>query len=100
MWPGGEEGCEARVVAAERVGGPDEPEPPTLRRTAPFLYLRLRRHDYTSDEIDTWADRLAPFLAAGDDVFVFFRHDEVGRGPELALELTAAVVARGGSTAE
>ena len=27
--------------------GPDEPAPPTLRRTGPFLYLRLRRHDYT-----------------------------------------------------
>jgi len=75
---------------------PDEPLPPTLRRTGPFLYLRLRRHDYTPDEIATWADRLAPFLAAGDDVFVFFRHDEVGRGPELALELSAAVAARAG----
>ena len=74
---------------------PDDEVPPTLRRTAPFLYLRLRRHDYTPDEVATWADRLAPFLAAGDDAFVFFRHDEVGRGPELALELTAAVAARG-----
>jgi hypothetical protein len=27
------------------------------------------------------------FLAAGDDVFAFFRHDETGRGAELALEL-------------
>jgi uncharacterized protein YecE (DUF72 family) len=75
---------------------PDDPEPPTLRRTAPFLYLRLRRHDYTRDGIDTWADRLIPFLAAGDDVFVFFRHDPFGRGPELALELGDAVAARGG----
>ena len=74
---------------------PDQPEPPTLRRTGPFLYLRLRRHDYAPDEIATWADRLAPFLAAGDDAFVFFRHDEVGRGPELALELRAAVAAHG-----
>jgi uncharacterized protein YecE (DUF72 family) len=76
---------------------PDDPEPPTLRRTAPFLYVRLRRHDYTADEIATWAERLSPFLAAGDDVFVFFRHDPVGRGPELALELTDAVATRGGA---
>jgi uncharacterized protein YecE (DUF72 family) len=75
---------------------PLDPEPPTLRRTAPFLYLRLRRHEYTSDQIRAWADRLAPFLAAGDDAFVFFRHDPVGRGPELALELTDAVAALGG----
>ena len=77
---------------------PDDELPPTLRRTAPFLYLRLRRHDYTPDEVATWADRLTPFLAAGDDAFVFFRHDEVGRGPELALELTAEVTARGGAS--
>jgi len=70
---------------------PDVPQPPTLRRTAPFLYVRLRRHDYAPAEIQAWADRLAQFLTAGDDAFVFFRHDEVGRGPELALELTAAV---------
>jgi uncharacterized protein YecE (DUF72 family) len=68
---------------------PDAPEPPTLRRTGPFLYLRLRRHDYTTAELATWAARLEPFLSAGDDVFVYFRHDEAGRGPELALELTS-----------
>jgi uncharacterized protein YecE (DUF72 family) len=73
--------------------GPDDPDPPTLRRTGPFLYLRLRRHDYAPDEIGRWAARLVPFLEAGDDAFVFFRHDEVGRGPELALELQAAVAA-------
>ena len=78
---------------------PDAPDAPTLRRTAPFLYLRLRRHDYTPDEIATWADRLGPFLASGDDAFVFFRHDEAGRGPELALELMEAVSARGGTVA-
>ena len=67
--------------------GPDDATPPTLRRTGRFLYLRLRRHDYTTDELGTWRDRLGPFLAAGDDAFVFFRHDETGRGAELALEL-------------
>jgi uncharacterized protein YecE (DUF72 family) len=73
---------------------PDAPEPPTLRRTGPFLYLRLRRYDYTDAELGEWADRLEPFLAAGDDVYVYFRHDEVGRGPELAAALAAAVGTR------
>lgn len=71
---------------------PEDPEPPTIRRTGPFLYLRLRRHDYDGAELETWATRLEPFLAAGDDAYVFFRHDEVGRGPELALELAATAV--------
>ena len=66
---------------------PEDTEPPTLRRTGPFLYLRLRRHDYDEAELAAWAARLEPFLAAGDDAFVFFRHDEVGRGAELAVAL-------------
>jgi uncharacterized protein YecE (DUF72 family) len=78
----------AAICATE---GPDDPTPPDLRRTAPFLYLRLRRHDYPTRDIDAWAARLDPFLAAGDDAFVFFRHDEVGRGPEFALALVAAL---------
>jgi len=67
--------------------GPDDEAPPTLIRTGRFLYLRLRRHDYPADELAAWRDRLQPFLAAGDDAFVFFRHDDTGRGAELALEL-------------
>jgi len=70
---------------------PGDISPPVLRRTGPFLYLRLRRHDYTADELAEWAARLEPFLTAGDHAYVFFRHDEVGRGPELAAGLGEAV---------
>jgi uncharacterized protein YecE (DUF72 family) len=62
-------------------------EPPIIRRTGPFLYLRLRLHDYSPAELDAWAARIEPFLSAGDDVHAFFRHDLVGRAGELALEL-------------
>lgn len=62
---------------------------PFIRRTGTFLYLRLRRHDYSPEDLDAWAARIEPFLAAGDDVYVFFRHDAVGRAGGLALELTA-----------
>jgi uncharacterized protein YecE (DUF72 family) len=84
--------------ALERVGAalcttelPEDQEPPTIRRTGRFLYLRLRRHDYSEAELTAWAARLEPFLSAGDDAYVFFRHDEVGRGPELAIALAAEV---------
>lgn len=76
---------------------PEDTEPPTIRRTGPFLYLRLRRHAYTDAELAAWAARLEPFLDAGDDAYVFFRHDEVGHGPELAIALAAAVARAGGS---
>jgi uncharacterized protein YecE (DUF72 family) len=67
---------------------PDDETPPTVRRTGPFLYLRLRRNDYDDAELAAWAARLEPFLADGIDAFVFFRHDPVGRGAELALALS------------
>jgi len=73
---------------------PEDAGPPAIRRTGPFLYVRLRRHDYRPAELADWADRLEPFLSAGDDAFVFFRHDEHGRGPELARALIEAVAVR------
>lgn len=70
---------------------PEDEDPPTIRHTGRFLYLRLRHHDYSKEELTAWAARLEPFLDAGDDAYVYFRHDETGRGPELALALQAAV---------
>jgi uncharacterized protein YecE (DUF72 family) len=70
--------------------GPEDETPPTIRRTGPFLYLRLRRHDYTAADLAAWVARIEPFVADGLDAFVFFRHDPVGRGGELALEFRTA----------
>jgi uncharacterized protein YecE (DUF72 family) len=66
-----------------------EPDPPIVRLTGPFLYLRLRRDDYAPHELAAWAGRVEPFLSDGRDVFVFFKHDPVGRGGELALAFRA-----------
>jgi uncharacterized protein YecE (DUF72 family) len=60
-------------------------EPPPLDVTAPWLYLRLRRTSYAADELAMWAARVSPFLAAGHDVYVFFRHDEDGESALRAL---------------
>jgi uncharacterized protein YecE (DUF72 family) len=78
----------AALCTTER---PEDETPPTIRLTGAFLYLRLRRHDYEPGELDAWAARLEPFLDSGTDVFVFFRHDEVGRATELARDLVDAV---------
>lgn len=63
-------------------------EPPSLHLTAPFLYLRLRRAGYDDAGLAGWAARLVPFIEAGHDVYVFFRHDEAGEAPRLASALT------------
>jgi uncharacterized protein YecE (DUF72 family) len=73
---------------------PEDEAPPTIRRTGDRLYLRLRREEYTASEVAAWADRLLPFVAAGDDAYVFFRHDADGRATELALELARLVETR------
>jgi uncharacterized protein YecE (DUF72 family) len=65
----------------------DLAEPPTIRRTGRFLYLRLRRSAYGEADLAAWAARLEPFLVAGDDVFVFFRHDASGDSALRALRL-------------
>ena len=83
------EGDEGAPGAGTGAGATPDPDPPFIRRTGPFLYLRLRRHDYSAPELDAWAARIEPFLAAGDDVYAFFRHDAVGRAGEHALALAA-----------
>ena len=56
----------------------DQDETPDIRRTGPFLYLRLRRTSYDDAALDAWAARIAPFLDDGMDAYVLFRHDEDG----------------------
>lgn len=80
----------ASLVATDR----DDGEEPIVRRTGGPLYLRLRRADYDDVALAAWAARLEPFLAAGDDAFVFFAHDAVGRGAELALAFSRSMAAR------
>lgn len=50
--------------------------------TGNWGYLRLRRPDYGNAELKVWARRVRD--QAWDDVFVFFKHEEEGRGPQLA----------------
>ena len=59
----------ASDTEAARPGDPEPrsiPEPPFIRRTGSFLYLRLRRHDYDDAALDAWASRVEPFINAGD----------------------------------
>ncbi len=64
------------VLCTTDLDGQDDP--PDIRRTGPFLYLRLRRSAYDDAALDAWAARLVPFLDDGMDAYVLFRHDEDG----------------------
>lgn len=65
----------------------DDRDPPDLRLTGGFIYLRLRRTSYTDEELAAWGDRLAAFVADGTDCFVFLRHDETGESAVRAVRL-------------
>jgi uncharacterized protein YecE (DUF72 family) len=52
--------------------------------TADYAYFRLRDEGYTADDIARWADTIARETTLCRDVFVYFKHEEEGKGPEFA----------------
>ena len=64
------------TLVATDLEGRDEPE---LHEGGGFTYLRLRREVYSPADVERWAARLEPVLAAGTDAYVFFRHDDDGQ---------------------
>ena len=55
--------------------------------TADYAYFRLRDEGYTPDDIAKWADTIRARTAACKDVFVYFKHEEAGKGPEFGKAL-------------
>jgi uncharacterized protein YecE (DUF72 family) len=50
--------------------------------TADWGYLRLRRPDYSDAELKEWAKRVQQ--QNWRDAFIFFKHEEEGKGPQMA----------------
>ncbi|MDO9009023.1 MAG: DUF72 domain-containing protein [Thiobacillus sp.] len=77
---------QAALCIAEADGDLEVP----VVATADWGYLRLRRPDYGEAELREWVVRLRQ--QDWQDAFVFFKHEDAGRGPQLAqrfLELAA-----------
>jgi uncharacterized protein YecE (DUF72 family) len=55
-----------------------------VRITADYAYFRLRDEGYQPDDIKRWADVIQRETAACRDVFVYFKHEDEGKGPEFA----------------
>jgi uncharacterized protein YecE (DUF72 family) len=68
------------IADSEKLGAP-------FVRTATFGYLRLRREDYTSEDVKKWAEKLNREEGNWTDAFVYFKHEESGIGPKLAQEM-------------
>lgn len=65
-----------------------------VRVTAPHAYFRLRDEGYTADDIHRWADTIADATSGCRDVFVYFKHEEHGKGPAFARILMDRLASR------
>jgi uncharacterized protein YecE (DUF72 family) len=55
--------------------------------TAAFAYYRFRKPTYTGNERLAMVERVRQHLAAGRDVFAYFKHEETAQGALYAVEL-------------
>lgn len=55
--------------------------------TADFGYFRLRRPDYSEEELVRCAQQISERARSWQDAFIYFKHEAAGRGPVLATRL-------------
>ncbi len=55
--------------------------------TADYGYFRLRDEGYEDADIGLWADTIRAQRPQWVDTFVYFKHEEEGKGPEFARRL-------------
>jgi uncharacterized protein YecE (DUF72 family) len=60
--------------------------------TADWAYLRLRRVDYSAEDLRRWLERIDASGVA--EAQVFFKHEDAATGPKLAAQLLAMVARR------
>ncbi|MGZ6186208.1 MAG: DUF72 domain-containing protein, partial [Candidatus Binataceae bacterium] len=66
------------IAESDRLASPVE-------RTAPYVYVRLRKETYDDEALREWSARLARVGEAAEEIFVYFKH-ETG-APDLAARL-------------
>ena len=73
------------LAESEEEGAPEVP----FVATAGWGYLRLRRDDYTDADLERWAARIGG--QRWSEAYVFFKHEDQGAAPKLALRLMEIV---------
>lgn len=72
------------VADSEKLSAPVE-------ITADYAYFRLRDEGYVPADIGRWADVIRERTSGCRDVYVYFKHEEEGKGPEFARMLIEAL---------
>jgi len=55
--------------------------------TGPFVYYRFRKPSYTEEERRDMVARIGEHMAAGRNVFAYFKHEETPEGALYAVDL-------------
>ena len=71
------------IADTDDVDDPDQ----LLVSTASWGYLRLRRTDYSGDDLDAWRRRID--AQPWSEAYVFFKHEDEGKGPAFAKRFLA-----------
>ena len=58
-----------------------------LEVTSDIAYFRLRDEGYQPRDIQAWADKIGALRERCTDIYVYFKHEEKGIGPEFARQL-------------
>jgi uncharacterized protein YecE (DUF72 family) len=66
-----------------------------MRATASHGYFRLRDEGYTAAHLEKWADRLIEQGSVWQDAFIYFKHEDAGKGPEFARTFCEILAKRG-----
>jgi uncharacterized protein YecE (DUF72 family) len=66
-----------------------------IRATAGHAYFRLRDEGYQTADLERWASAIAERAGCWQDAFVYFKHEEQGKGPEFARAFADILSARG-----
>jgi uncharacterized protein YecE (DUF72 family) len=63
--------------------------------TAKHGYFRLRDEGYTPPDLERWADQVLAQADTWESAFVYFKHEEEGKGPAFARAFLDILRARG-----
>jgi len=69
------------------IADTDENPAGEIVSTAPWGYLRLRRSDYGENALFQWRERI--LAQKWTRAFVFFKHEQEAKGPEMAMRFRA-----------
>jgi len=74
------------------ISDTDENPAGDIISTASWGYLRLRRSDYTDDDLSKWKTRI--LSQKWEKAFVFFKHEDEAKGAEMAMRFREIVDSR------